>query len=94
MRGFLLFGFSDWYPSGGCKDLLGAFVTQEDALAWAKEEVINDRGVKVQYHCLDIETSRIVFEFFQNTDTYKWQVRFCSFELPAQLYDWDMRRGF
>lgn len=58
MKQFLVFGFSDYYPSGGISDYLAGFDTCPDAVKYAQTHVQGDtwRG---NYQIWDQVTGRV-----------------------------------
>ncbi len=64
MKQFLLFGYVDYYPAGGCNDLKGDFDTFEEAVTWMNNDLRDDdtdhpRNNEDYYQILDTETGNV-----------------------------------
>ncbi len=67
MKRYLVFYYSNYYPSGGMKDLVGQFGNLDEATEFINIKLEN-RNYSMIGHIYDSQTDSIVFNIFEGNE--------------------------
>jgi hypothetical protein len=71
MKRYILFGYEQYYPSGGMNDYIGDYDTVSEALMFL-EELDKDEDKPECYHIYDIKLDKTVLDGYDDDDESKY----------------------